>query len=219
TIDGHLMRKQIERVLSAFELNLIPIIVTILASYVLFAPAQFKEIHRALAQRIASLQTLPMTSDNLELWSVVATSLYTLRGLFALSILLWLSSRTNRQEPGNPEGNALPGARRFVSLTLAGLPFFAFSFGLYAASSDPKSLGEIKDLLTRVKVIQLQDNGTDPSLAPTIASDWADKILSYNNILIGLAVFFSLLGLLLFFLLRGLDRPQPAGPIRPPFSD
>ena len=207
------MRKQIERVLSAFELNLIPIIVTILASYVLFAPAQFKEIHRALAQRIASLQTLPMTSDNLELWSVVATSLYTLGGLFALSVLLWLSCRANLQEPGNPEGNALPGARRFVSLTLAGLPFFAFSFGLYAASSDPKSLGDIKDLLTSVKVVQLKDNGTDPSLAPTIASDWADKILSYNKILIGLAVFLALLGLLLVFLLGRLDSSKRADAI------
>src|SRR5215510_10585788 len=207
------MRKQIERVLSAFELNLIPIIVTILASYVLFAPAQFKEIHRALAQRIASLQTLPMTSDNLELWSVVATSLYTLGGLFALSVLLWLSCRANLQEPGNPEGKALPGARRFVSLTLAGLPFFAFSFGLYAASSDPKSLGDIKDLLTSVKVVQLKDNGTDPSLAPTIASDWADKILSYNKILIGLAVFLALLGLLLVFLLGRLDSSKRADAI------
>lgn len=207
------MRKHIERVFSAFEMNLIPIVVTVLVSYVLFAPAQFQEIHRALAQRIAALQTMPLTSDNLELWATVATSLYTLGGLIALSILIWLSCRANFDNPGAPESNVAPGALRFVSLTLAGLPFFALSFGLYAASSDQKSLGEIKGLLTRVKEIQLKDSGTDPSLAPAIASDWADKILSYNNILIGLAVFFVLLGLLVVFLLSRLDSSKRADAI------
>ena len=204
------MRKQIERVFSAFEMNLIPIIVTVLVSYVLFAPAQFQEIHRALAQRIAALQTMPLTADNAELWATVATSLYALGGLIALSILLWLSCRANFDNPGAPESNVAPGALRFVSLTLAVLPFFALSFGLYAASSDQKSLGEIKGLLTRVKEIQLTDSGTDPSLAPAIASEWADKILSYNNILIGLAGFFALLGLLLVFLLSRLDNSKRA---------
>jgi hypothetical protein len=203
------MRKQIERVFSAFETNLIPIIVAVLASFILFAPAQFLEIHRAFAQRIAALQTMPLTADNAELWSVATTSLYILGGLIALSILLWLSCRANFDDPGAPERVA-PGALRFVSLTLAGLPVFALSFGLYAASSDQKSLGEIKGLLTRVKEVQLTDSGTDPSLVPAIASDWADQILSYNNILIGLAVFFALLGLLVVFLLRRLDSSKRA---------
>src|SRR5262245_55622837 len=205
------MRKQIERVFSAFELNLIPIIVTVLVSYVLFAPAQFQEIHRALAQRIASLQTMPLTADNPELWSAVTASLYALGGLIALSVLLWLSCRANFDDDrGAAESKVAPGALRFVSLTLAGLPFFAMSFGLYAASSDKDSLGKIKGLLTQVKEIQLKDSGTDPALAPAIASDWADKILSYNDILIGLAVFFALLGLLLVFLLRRLDNSKRA---------
>jgi hypothetical protein len=208
------MRKHIERVFSAFEMNLIPIIVAVLASYVLFAPAQFQEIHRALAQRIAALQTLPMTSDNLELWSAAATSLYILGGLIALSILLWLSCRANFDDPNLDDRGAAekvaPGALRFVSLTLAGLPVFALSSGLYAASSDKDSLRKIKDLLTQVKEVQLKDSGTDPSLAPAIANDWADKILSYNDILIGLAVFFALLGLLLVFLLSRLDSSKRA---------
>ena len=67
----------------------------VLASYVLFAPAQFQEIHRALAQRLAALQTMPLTADNPELWSAATTSLYTLGGLIALSVLLWLSCRAN----------------------------------------------------------------------------------------------------------------------------
>jgi hypothetical protein len=208
------MRKQIERVFSAFETNLIPIIVAVVASYVLFAPAQFQEIHRALAQRIAALQTMPLTADNPELWAAVATSLYILSGLIALSVLLWLSCRANFDDPNLDNRGAservAPGALRFVSLTLAALPIFALAFGLYAASSDQKSLGEIKGLLTRVKEVQLTDSGTDPSLAPAIASEWADKILSYNGILIGLAIFFVLLGLLLVFLLRRLDSSKRA---------
>jgi len=209
------MRKHIERVFSAFEMNIIPIIVTALASYVLVAPAQFQEIYRALAQRIASLQTLPMTSDNVELWSVAATSLYTLGGLIALSVLIWLSCRANFDDPNLADRKVMesmvaPGALRFVSLTLASLPFFALSFGLYAASSDKDSLHKIKDLLTQVKEVQLKDSGTDPSLAPTIANDWADKILSYNDILIGSVVFFALLGVLLVFLLSRLDSSRRA---------
>ena len=113
------MRKNIDRVFLAFELNLIPILVTVLTFYVLFAPAQFREIHRALSQRIAALQTMPMTYENPELWSAVTASLYTLGGLIVLSILLWLSCRANLEEPGNPEGTATLGARRFVSLVLA----------------------------------------------------------------------------------------------------
>src|SRR5712691_12260593 len=134
------MRKHIERVFSAFEINLIPIIVAVLASYVLFAPAQFREIHRAFAQRLAALQTLPMTSSNPELWSAIITSLYMLGGLIALSILLWLSCRANFDDPTRDdrqaaESKVAPGALRFVSLSLAGLPFLGMAFGFYAASS------------------------------------------------------------------------------------
>ena len=88
------MRKHIERVFSAFETNLIPIIVAVLVSLVLVLPAQFREIHRAFAQRLAALQTQPMTYENPELWSALTTSLYILGGLIALSTLLWLSCRS-----------------------------------------------------------------------------------------------------------------------------
>src|SRR5262245_2222039 len=108
------MRKHIDRVFSAFELNLIPIIVTVLTFLVLFVHAQVREIHRALAQRIAALQTMPLTYENPELWSAVTASLYTLGGLIVLSIQLWLSCRANLEGPGNPEGAATLGARRFV---------------------------------------------------------------------------------------------------------
>ena len=137
------MRKHIERVFSAFETNLIPIIVAVLASYVLFAPAQFQEIHRALAQRLAALQTMPLTADNPELWSAATTSLYTLGGLIALSVLLWLSCRANFDDPGAKESIVAPGALRFVSLVLAGLPFLAMAVGFYAASSDTEAVGKI----------------------------------------------------------------------------
>ena len=200
------MRKQIERVFAAFEFNLVPIVVTILTCYVLFAPAQFREIHRAFAQRLASLQTLPISSSNPELWSAITTSLCMLGGLIALSLLLWLACRENLREAGGPEGEVAAGARKFVSLGLAVLPFlalsaglYAASFGLFAASSSESPIGKIKELLTSIKKDQLLDAGTDPSLAATIASDWADKIASYNDILIGAAVLFALLGLLLVF--------------------
>jgi hypothetical protein len=204
------MRKHIDRVFSAFELNLIPIIVTALTFYVLFAPAQFREIHRALAQRIASLQTMPLTSDNPELWSAVTASLYTLGGLIALSVLLWLSCRANLEEPGNPEGKATPGARRLVSLVLAGLPFLAMAVGFYAASSDTEAIGKIQGLLARIKEANLLDNGFDPALAHTAAVDWAAKIASYNIILLGGAAVFVLLGLLVVFLLSRLENSKRA---------
>src|SRR5262245_24082601 len=154
------MRKQIERVFSAFEMNLIPIIVAVLVSYVLFAPAQFQEIHRALAQRIAALQTMPMTADNPELWSVVAASLYTLGGLIALSVLLWLSCRANFDDPGATETVA-PGALRFVSLTLVGLPFLGMAIGLYLATSSNEAIDQITGLLVRIREANLVDSGTD----------------------------------------------------------
>jgi hypothetical protein len=204
------MRKHIERVFSAFETNLIPIIVAVLASYVLFAPAQFQEIHRALAQRLAALQTMPLTSDNPELWSAATTSLYTLGGLIALSVLLWLSCRANFDDPGAKESIVAPGALRFVSLVLAGLPFLAMAVGFYAASSDTEAVGKIQGLLARIKEANLLDSGFDPALAHTAAVDWAEKIASYNIILLGGAVFFVLLGLLLVFLLSRLETSKRA---------
>ncbi len=204
------MRKHIERVFSAFETNLIPIIVAVLASYVLFAPAQFQEIHRALAQRLAALQTMPLTADNPELWSAATTSLYTLGGLIALSVLLWLSCRANFDDPGAKESIVAPGALRFVSLVLAGLPFLAMAVGFYAASSDTEAVGKIQGLLARIKEANLLDSGFDPALAHTAAVDWAEKIASYNIILLGGAVFFVLLGLLLVFLLSRLENSKRA---------
>jgi len=162
---------------------------------------QFQEIHRALAQRLAALQTMPLTSDNPELWSAATTSLYTLGGLIALSVLLWLSCRANFDDPGAKESIVAPGALRFVSLVLAGLPFLAMAVGFYAASSDTEAVGKIQGLLARIKEANLLDSGFDPALAHTAAVDWAEKIASYNIILLGGAVFFVLLGLLLVFLL------------------
>src|SRR5215510_136475 len=164
------MRKQIERVFSAFETNLIPILVAVVASFVLFVPAQFREIHRAFAQRLAALQTQPMTSSNPELWSAIATSLYMLGGLIALSVLLWLSCRANFDDPGVADREAVenqvaPGALRFVSLSLA--------FGFYAASSSFGAIDEIRQLLTKIKESILLDTGLDPALAPAAAADWA----------------------------------------------
>ena len=204
------MRKQIDRVFAAFEFNLVPIIVTILTCYVLFAPAQSREIHRALAQRLASLQSLPVSSADMEIWwSTITTSLYILAGLIALSLLLWLACRENVPEAEFPEGKAAVGARRFVSLGLAVLPFLALALGLYAASSS--TLDGMKDLFTRVKEANLKDTpGVDPSLAHGIAADWAQKMTSYNDILIGSAVIFALLGLLVVFLLSRLDRSKRA---------
>jgi len=204
------MRKNIDRVFLAFELNLIPILVTVLTFYVLFAPAQFREIHRALSQRIAALQTMPMTYENPELWSAVTASLYTLGGLIVLSILLWLSCRANLEEPGNPEGTATLGARRFVSLVLAGLPFLGMAVGFYAASSDRDAVGKIQGLLARIKEANLLDSGFDPALAHTAALDWAEKIASYNIILLAGAGFFVLLGLLLVFVLSRLEHSKRA---------
>jgi hypothetical protein len=204
------MRKHIERVFSAFEMNLIPIIVTVVASYVLFAPAQFREIHRAMAQRIAALQTMPTTSDNPELWAAVTTSLYTVGGLIALSILLWLSCRANFDDPGAAESPVAPGALRFVSLTLAGLPFLAMAIGLYAATSSNEAIDQITGLLIRIREANLLDSGTDPSLAHAAATDWANKIASYNVILKVAATIFVLLGLLLVFLLSRLENSARA---------
>jgi hypothetical protein len=184
--------------------------VAVLASYVLFAPAQFQEIHRALAQRLAALQTMPLTSDNPELWSAATTSLYTLGGLIALSVLLWLSCRANFDDPGAKESIVAPGALRFVSLVLAGLPFLAMAVGFYAASSDTEAVGKIQGLLARIKEANLLDSGFDPALAHTAAVDWAEKIASYNIILLGGAVFFVLLGLLLVFLLSRLETSKRA---------
>src|SRR5215470_7377834 len=214
------MRKHIERVFSAFETNLIPIIVTVLVSLVLVLPAQFREIHRAFAQRLAALQTQPMTYENPELWSVLTTSLYILGGLIALSTLLWLSCSANFYDPDldDPkladrkaaESKVAPGALRFVSLILAGLPFLGMAVGFYAASSSGKAVDDIKDLLTKIKKANLEDTGFDPALTPAAAADWAEKIASYNIILLGGAVVFVLLGLLLVFLLSRLENSARA---------
>jgi hypothetical protein len=205
------MRKQIDRVFAAFEYNIVPIIVTILTCYVLFLPAQSREIHRAFAQRLATLQTLPMTPSSPELWSAITTSLYLLGGLIALSVLLWLACRENIPDADFPEGKAAVGARKLVSRGLAILPFLALSFGLYAASS--ADMTEIKDLLTKIKEANLQDAGGDPSSVHAIAVDWAEKIASYNVILKGSAVVFVLLGLLLVFLLSRFDHSKRADAI------
>jgi hypothetical protein len=209
------MRKQIERVFSAFETNLIPIIVAVLASFVLFAPAQFREIHRAFAQRLAALQTQPMTSSNPELWSAIATSSYVVGGLIVLSILLWLSCRANFDDPSVADRKAVesqvaPGALRFVSLSLAGLPFLGMAVGFYTASSSFGAIDEIQKLLTKIKESLLLDTGFDPALAPAAAADWAEKMASYNIILLGGAVVFVLLGLLLVFLLSRLENSTRA---------
>jgi hypothetical protein len=209
------MRKHIERVFSAFEMNLIPIIVAVLASYVLFAPTQFREIHRALAQRVAALQTMPMTSDNPDLWSAATTSLFTLGGLIALSVLLWLSCRANFDDPtfDDPqaaENKVAPGALRLVSLTLAGLPFLGMAIGLYLATSSNEAVDQITGLLIRIRETNLLDSGTDPSLAHAAATDWANKIASYNVILKGAAALFVLLGLLVVFLLSRLESSKRA---------
>src|SRR5262249_8201726 len=132
---GQAMRKQIDRILAAFEFNLVPIIVTILTCYVVFAPSQSREIHRAFAQRLVSLQTLPRSSSSPELWwSIIPTSLYLLAALTAFSILLWLACRVNVPEAEFPEGKAAVRTRGFVGLALAILPFLALSLGLYAAT-------------------------------------------------------------------------------------
>jgi hypothetical protein len=209
------MRKQIERVFCAFETNLIPIIVAVLASFVLFAPAQFREIHRAFAQHLAALQTQPVTSTNPELWSAIATSSYMLGGLIVLSILLWLSCRANFDDPAVADRKAVesqvaPGALRFVSLSLAFLPFLGMALGFYLASSSFGAIGEITKLLTKIKESILLDTGFDPALAPAAAADWAEKIASYNIILLGGAVVFILLGLLLVFLLSRLENSTRA---------
>jgi len=214
------MRKHIERVFSAFETNLIPIIVAVLVSLVLVLPAQFREIHRAFAQRLAALQTQPLTYENPELWSALTTSLYMLGGLIALSTLLWLSCSANFYDPDldDPkladrkaaESKVAPGALRSVSLVLAGLPFVGMAIGFYAASSSGKAVDDIKELLTKIKKANLDDTGFDPALAPAAAADWAEKIASYNIILLGGAVVFILLGLLLVFLLSRLDSSARA---------
>jgi hypothetical protein len=209
------MRKQIERVFSAFETNLIPIIVALLASFVLFAPAQFREIHRAFAQRLAALQTQPITYENPELWSAIGTSSYVLGGLIVLSILLWLSCRANFDDPSVADRKAVesqvaPGALRFVSLSLALLPFLGMAIGFYAASSKFGAIDDITKLLTKVKESILLDTGFDPALAPAAAADWAEKMASYNIILLGGAVVFILLGLLLVFLLSRLENSTRA---------
>jgi predicted membrane channel-forming protein YqfA (hemolysin III family) len=209
------MRKQIERVFCAFETNLIPIIVAVLASFVLFAPAQFREIHRAFSQRLAALQTQPMTYENPELWSAIGTSSYVLGGLIVLSILLWLSCRANFDDPGVAdrkalEGQVAPGALRFVSLSLAFLPFLGMAVGFYAASSKFGAIEDITKLLTKVKESILLDTGFDPALAPAAAADWAEKMASYNIILLGGAVVFILLGLLLVLLLSRLENSTRA---------
>src|SRR5215813_13832850 len=206
------MRKQFDRVFAAFEYNLVPIIVTIFTSYVLFAPAQFREIHRALTQRIALLRTIPLWYENPEFWSAIWASLYTLGSLTVFSILLWMACRVNVPEAEFPEGKAAARARRFVGLGLAILPFLALSLGLYAASSDEESLKEITELLTRIQKDQLLGTGTeiglDPSLAETVAADWAAKVACYNYILIGAAVLFALLGLLLLLLLNRVESSK-----------
>jgi hypothetical protein len=209
------MRKQIERVFCAFETNLIPIIVAVLASLVLFAPAQFREIHRAFAQRLAALQTQPLTYENPELWSAIATSSYVLGGLIVLSILLWLSCRANFDDLGladrkAAESQVAPGALRFVSLSLAGLPFLGMAFGFYTASSSFGAIDEITKLLTKIKESILLDTGFDPALAPAAAADWAEKMASYNIILLGGAVVFVLLGLLVVFLISRLENSTRA---------
>jgi len=195
------MRNHIDRAFSAFEVNLVPLIVAMASSYVLFAPAQFREIYRGFAQRIASLQTMPAWSSNPEFWDAVATSIYTLAGLMVLSVLLWLACRVNLYEPEGSVSRPAAVARRLVSLCLVALPFLALSLGLYAASSSKDAVANIKGLLTRIKEVQLQDSGSDPSAARELATGWASQIASYNDILIGSAVVFALLGLLLAFLL------------------
>jgi hypothetical protein len=214
------MRKHIERIFSAFETNLIPIIVAVLVSLVLVLPAQFREIHRAFAQRLAALQTQPLTYENPELWSSLTTSLYILGGLIALSTLLWLSCSANFYDPklDKPkladrkaaESKVEPGALRFVSLILAGLPFLGMAVGFYAASSSSTAVDDIKELLTKIKKANLLDTGFDPALASAAAADWAEKMASYNIILLGGAVVFVLLGLLLVFLLSRLDSSARA---------
>lgn len=204
------MRKHIDRVFSAFEFNLVPIIVAIASSYVLFAPAQFREIYRGLAQRIVSLQTVAVWSSNPEFWAAVATSLFTLGGLIVLSMLIWLACRANLYKTEGLVSKVAAGARRLVSLSLAALPFLALSLGFYAASSSKDAVANIEGLLARIKEIQLRDVGTDPSVAHEVATGWANQIASYNDILIGSAVVFALLGLLLVFLLNRFENSTRA---------
>ncbi len=210
------MRKHIDRVFSAFEFNLVPIIVTVAASYVLFAPAQFREIYRGFAQRIASLQTVEVWSSNPDFWAAVTTLLYTLAGLTVLSVLVWLTCRANLDEAESSvsaEGTVntvAAGARRLVGLSLVALPFLALSLGLYAASSSKDAVANIKGLLARIKEIQLRDAGADPSVAHEAAVGWASQLASYNDMLIGSAVVFALLGLLLVFLLNRFENSARA---------
>ena len=87
---------------------------------------------------------------------------------------------------------------------------WAMAVGFYAASSDTEAVGKIQGLLARIKEANLLDSGFDPALAHTAAVDWAEKIASYNIILLGGAVFFVLLGLLLVFLLSRLENSKRA---------
>jgi hypothetical protein len=138
-----------------------------------------------------------------------------LGGLIVLSILLWLSCRANFDDPSVADRKAVesqvaPGALRFVSLSLALLPFLGMAIGFYAASSKFGAIDDITKLLTKVKESILLDTGFDPALAPAAAADWAEKMASYNIILLGGAVVFILLGLLLVFLLSRLENSTRA---------
>lgn len=202
------MRNYVDRIVSAFEVNLVPIVVTIASSYVLFAPGQFRESYRVFAQRVASMATVPNWVSNPEFWSAVATSIYTLLGLTALSILIWLACRSNLRETEEPVSKGVTVTRRFISLGLAALPFLSLSFGLYMSSSSKAALEQIIKLLTSTQELQLQSLG--PSLAQEAAVGWATRIASYNDILIGLAIGLALLGLLLVIVLNGLEHSARA---------
>jgi hypothetical protein len=202
------MRAYVDRIFSAFEVNVVPIIVTLGSCYILAEPAQFREIYRGFAQRVASLQTVGVWSTNPDFWGAVTAAAYTIVALTLLTILIWLTCRLNFGEKN--ESNVVSLWRRIVSLGLAALPFLSLAAGFYAASSSADAVEKIKKLLAVIKEGNLRDLGTDPSMAGELAAGWANQIASYNIILIGLAVVFAVVGLLLVFLLNRFENSSRA---------
>jgi len=207
------MRKYVDRVLSTFEVNLVPIIIVVVSSFALFAPDQFREIYRGFAQRVAALGTVPSWTSYPEFWNILAVFGYILVSLTLLCVLVWLTCRANFGEAEEPASKVVLLLRKLISLGLAIAPFLLLAFGLYAASIDRDKVNGIKDLLAAIKELdfkQVQVEAVDPNLAHDAALGWAAQIVRYNDILIGLAILFAVLGVLLVIALNRLEHSARA---------